>query len=302
MTPAHDPPACVPERPVGVRDKCWQRQFVVERDLLPQPWFAAVTGDRVGPADLGDFLLARPGSYILKPRFGSNGVGVVRVVSDGFRLTAASDCPDTARYLDEFPADPRRHGRDVVAAAATHRPRFVNRATAGLPEWALGLSILEDEIRQDRADGALFEPRVVAQRTGGDRFATLGAVCKCVDTPVGAVVARDFRELSLEDALPRFLAPRVPPADLGNSVRSARDLVLSAGDRAAAAVAPVMTEHGVYVHQIGIDGRLCWNPATAGVEFWFLEFQFGIGRIDGLPLPGYRSPAELRERFGPEVG
>ena len=74
MTPAHEPPPCVPERPASVRDKCWQRQFVAEHRLFPQPWFAAVTGDRVGPSELGDFLLARPGSYILKPRFGSNGV------------------------------------------------------------------------------------------------------------------------------------------------------------------------------------------------------------------------------------
>lgn len=302
MTPAHEPPARVPEWPAGVRDKCWQRQFVADRGLLPQPWFAAVTGDRVGAAELGDFLLARPGSYILKPRFGSNGVAVVRVVSDGVRLTAASDCPDTALYLDEFPADPQRHGRDVVAAVATQRSRFVNRATAGLPGSALGLSILENEIRQDRGGGSLFEPRVVAQRTGGDRFATLGAVCKRIDTPVGAVVARDFRELPLEEALPLFLAPRVPPSDLGESVRRALEMVLSAGERAASAVAPFLTGHGVRVHQFGVDGRLCWNPATANVEFWFLEFQFGIGRIDGLPLSGYRPPAELRERFGPELG
>src|SRR6185295_4617233 len=127
--------------------------------------------------------------------------GVVRVVSDGGRLTAASDCPDTALFLDEFPADPRRHGRDVVAAAATRRATYVNRATAGLPEWAMGLSILEDEIRQDRADGALFEPRVVAQRTDGDRFATIGAICKRIDTPISAVVARDFGELSLGESL-----------------------------------------------------------------------------------------------------
>jgi len=301
MTSPPDPPG-VPPRPANVRDKCWQRQLVAERDLLPQPWFTAVTGDRVGSADLGDVLLARPGSYILKPRLGSNGIGVLRVVSDGDRLTAASDCPDTALFLDEFPADPRRRGRDVVAAAATQRSRFVNRATAGLPEWAMGLSILEDEIRQDRADGALFEPRVVAQRADGERFVTIGAVCKRVDTPIAAVVARDFRELSLEESLALFLTPRVPPADLAASVRRAGSLVLSAGDRAAAAVAPLAAAHGVRVHQFGVDGRLCWNPATNGAEFWFLEFQFGIGRID-VPLPpGYRSPVQLRERFGPEVG
>jgi hypothetical protein len=303
MRPAHhDPPPGGPSQPTSVRDKCWQRQFVAERGLLPQPWFAAVTGDRVGPADLGDVLLARPGSYILKPRFGSNGVGVVRVVSDGDRLTAASDYPDTALFLDEFPADPRRHGRDVVAAAVTHRARFVNRATAGLPQWAMGLSILEGEIRQDRAKGALFEPRVVAQRTGGARFGIIGAICKRVDTPIGAVVARDFRELALEESLTLFLGPRVPPADLDDSVRRARDLVLSEGDRAAAAVAPLLAAHGVRVHQFGVDGRLCWNPESNAVELWFLEFQLGIGRIDGLQLPGYLSPADLRERFGPEAG
>jgi hypothetical protein len=298
MTSTQDPP---PAHPTSVRDKCWQRQFVAERDLLPQPWFTAVTGDRVGSSDLGDVLLARPGSYILKPRFGSNGVGVVRVVSDGDRLTAASDCPDTALFLDEFPADPRQCGRDVVAAAATCRPRFVNRATSGLPEWSMGLSILEDEIRQDRADGTLFEPRIISQRTDGDQFVTIGSICKCIDTQIAAVVARDFRELSLEKALRLFLASRVPLADLNGSVRRERDLLLLAGDRAATAVASLAAAHGVRVHQFGVDGRLCWKPATNRVEFWFLEFQFGIGRID-VPLRGYRSPAELRERFGPEVG
>lgn len=301
MTSTQDPPLEGPLRPTCVRDKCWQRQFVAERDLLPQPWFASVTGDRVGSDDLGDVLLARPGSYILKLRFGSNGVGVVRVVSGGGRLTAASDCPDTALFLDEFPADPRRYGRDVVAAAATCRSRFVNRGTAGLPEWSMGLSILEDEIRQDRAGGVLFEPRVVAQRTDGDRFATIGSICKCIDTPISAVVARDFRELSLEQALTLFLTPRVPPKDLGDSVRRERDLVLLAGDLAATAVAPLAESNGVRVHQFSVDGRLCWNTATNRVEFWFLEFQFGIGRID-IPRLGYRSPAELRERFGSEVG
>jgi hypothetical protein len=302
MTSAQEQLPDFPSRPTSVRDKCWQRQLVAGHGLFPQPWFVAVTGDRVGSADLGDTLLARSGSYILKPRFGSNGVGVVRVVSDCHRLTVASDCPDTALFLDEFPADPQRHGRDVVAAAAARRPRFVNRATAGLPEWAMGLSILEDEIRQDRADGALFEPRVVAQRAEGDRFVTIGAICKRVDTPVAAVVARDFRELSLEESLTLFLGPRVPPADLGDSVRRARGLVLSAGDRAAAVVAPLAAAYGVRVHQFGVDGRLCWNRVTGRVEYWFLEFQFGIGRIDAPLPPGYQPPAELRGRFGPESG
>jgi hypothetical protein len=286
----------------SVRDKCWQRQFVAERGLLLQPWFAAVAGDRVGSADLGDVLLARPGSYILKPRFGSNGVGVVRVVSDGGRLTAASDCPDTALFLDEFPADPHLRGCDVVKAVASQRSRYVNRVVAGIPEWALELSILEDEIHQDRTDGALFEPRVVAQRIACERFVILGAICKVIDTPIAAVVARDFRELSLEESLTRFLAPRVPPDALADSVRRAEALILSAGDRAAVAIAPLAAAHGVRVHQFGVDGRLCWNPETNSAEFWFLEFQFGIGRIDAPPLPGYRSPVELRERFGPELG
>src|SRR5437016_5922739 len=177
-------------RPASVCDKCWQRQLVGAMGLFPQPWFVAVDGDRVGPADLGDVLLARPGSYILKPRFGSN----------------------------------------------------------------------------------------------------------------GAVVARDFREVSLEEALAVFLTPRVPPADLEDAVRCTCDSVLAAGELAVAAVAPLARENGVRVHQLGIDGRLCWNSATSRAEFWFLEFQFGIGRIDGPPPPGYQSPAELRERFGPESG
>ena len=42
----------------------------------------------------------------MKPQFGSNGVGVVRVVSREDRLAAESDCQDTAWFLDEFPADP----------------------------------------------------------------------------------------------------------------------------------------------------------------------------------------------------
>src|SRR4051794_6852966 len=99
MVVTYEPRASGPARPTSVRDKCLQRQLVADRGLLPQPWFAAVVGDRLGLTDLGDYLLARPGSYILKPRFGSNGVGDVRVVSDGDRLTAASDCPDTAMFL-----------------------------------------------------------------------------------------------------------------------------------------------------------------------------------------------------------
>lgn len=166
----------------------------------------------------------------------------------------------------------------------------------------MGLSVLEDEIRQDRAAGVMFEPRVVAQRADGDRLVTIGAVCKCVDTPVSAAVARGFRELPLEEALALFLTPRVPPADLCDAVCRTAGLILSAGDRAAEAVAPVAAATGVRVHQLGIDGRLCWDPATQSIEFWFLEFQFGIGRIDAPPPAGYQTPAQLRERFGREVG
>ena len=101
------------------------------------------------------------------------------------------------------------------------------------------LSIVEGEIRADRVGGAVYEPRVVAQRT--------------------------------------------------------------AGDRAAAAVAPLVEALGVRVHQFAVDGRLCWDAELRRVEFWFLEFQFGIGR-PGVPLPGYRPPTDLCDRFGPEVG
>jgi hypothetical protein len=262
-------------------------------------------------ADLADALRACPGSYVLKPRYGSNGVGVVRVVArpDG-RLTAESDCPDTALYLEEFPCDPRLRGRDLLQAAATHRRRFLDRATAGLPERAADHSILEEEIRQDRADGSVFEPRVVVQRVAagsGGSFASLGAICKRVDTPVGASVARGFREEPLEASLRRFLAPRVPPADLADHVRRTHAELLDAGDRLRAAVVPPVEARGVRVHQIGIDCRLCWNPMTGRAEFPFLEFQLGIGRVDwaevGVPaFAGYATPEHLRLRFGPEVG
>jgi hypothetical protein len=290
----------------SVRDKCWQRQLVAELGLFEQPWFAAVVGDRIGSADLCDVLQARPGSFILKPRYGSNGVAVVRIVSDGERLSAASDCPDTALFLDEFPADPHLHGRDVITALATQRARFLNRATAGLPEWAMQQSILEGEIQQDRAEGSLFEPRVVAQRTDGahEEFTVLGAICKQIDTPIGAVVARDFRELSLVEALTLFLKPLVAAGELPDAVQRAETAILATGTCAVTAVAPLAAALGTRVHQIGIDGRLCWNSTLGRVEFWFLEFQFGIGRIDieGPPLPGYETPAALRKRFGPEHG
>lgn len=295
-----------PPGPAGTptpRDKVWQRRFVAERGLLPQPGFAAVDGTRVGPggADLGDVLAGRPGAYVLKPRFGSNGCGVVRVVSrpDG-TLAAESDCPDTAAYLDDFPADPARRGRDVVAALATGRGRYLDRARAGIPEAALGLSILEDEIPADRAGGSVFEPRAVVQRTRTG-FATVGAVCKRIDTPVGAVVARDFREEELAASLARLLADHAPPADLPAEVTRAHADILAAADRVRAELVPVLEASAVRVHQFGIDGRLCRAPAECGLRWVFLEFQFGIGRVD-VPLPGYRTRADLASEFGPERG
>jgi len=98
------------------------------RDLCEQPLPINVTKTAYNPvAELGDALLHSPGSYILKPRFGSNGFCVTRIVShaDG-TLTVESDCPDTAQYLEEFPADPDLRGRDLVTAAATHRSRFID--------------------------------------------------------------------------------------------------------------------------------------------------------------------------------
>ena len=61
------------------------------------------------------------------------------------------------------------------------------------------------------------------------------------------------------------------------------------------------------MHQFGIDCRLCWNTTTERAEFPFLEFQFGIGRIDraamgSVPIAGYMTREELRQRFGPEIG
>lgn len=283
-----------------IRDKLWQRS-VVEATGHPQPTFAAVSGGYLDATrqPLGAALLAAPGRYILKPRFGSNGVAVVRIVSENGRLTVESDCPDTAQYLDEFPRDPRRCGADVVEAAAAHRARFVDRATAGIPERALDLSILEGEIPPHRANGSLFEPRVVVQRVEGGAFATLGAICKRIDTAVGASVARDFREEPLAAALHGFLRDRVPPADLSRSVEEAYADILASADRLRDAVVPELEGSGAEVHQFGIDGRLCWNAGR--VEWPFLEFQFGIGRVD-LPLAGYRTRAELAAQFGPERG
>ncbi len=260
-------------------------------------------------ADLGAALLSAPGAYILKPRFGSNGSCVVRVVSTGNRLTVESDCPDTAAYLDEFPSDPDRRGRDLVAAVAAGRARFIDRARAGIPERALDRSILEDEIRQDRADGSLFEPRVVVQRVkigSGERFATLGAICKRIDTAVGASVARGFDEEPLEASLYRFLRDRVPAGDLARRVVGVQAELLAAGDRLRSAVVPLVESRGARVHQFGIDYRLCWNSDEGRAEFPFLEFQFGIGRIEppalGPALVGYKTRAELAALFGPETG
>ena len=160
-------------------------------DLSAQPLPLGITKAAHNPAaEIGTALAEAPGSYILKPRCGSNGFGVVRVVCrpDGW-LAVESDCPDTAAYLEEFPADPARCGRDLVAAAAADRPRFADRALVGLSEWCVRESVIEEEIRQDRAEGSVFEPRVVVQRvrSGPDEaFATLGAICKRIDTAVGA--------------------------------------------------------------------------------------------------------------------
>lgn len=301
---------CTPQsvRPFGpynshmIRDKLWQRHAVAEAGH-PQPAFAAVTGARLDATGqpLGAALLAAPGRSILKPRFGSNGVAVVRIVSANGALSVETDCPDTARYLDEFPADPRRHGADVVEAVARHRDRFLDRALAGIPERALDLSILEDEIPPHRADGSLFEPRVVAQRADGGRFAILGAICKRIDTAVGASVARDFREVPLEDALGVFLRDRVQLPDLAVLVERTRAGILVAAERLCERIVPLVEASGARVHQFGIDGRLCWNATAGRAEWPFLEFQFGIGRVD-VPLAGYQTRAELAAQFGPECG
>ena len=261
------------------------------------------------PSRLATPSRTAPGSYILKPRCGSNGFGVVRVVSraDGW-LTVESDCPDTAGYLEEFPADPARRGRDLIEAAAADRHRFADRARVGLSERALGESVLEEEIRQDRAEGSVFEPRVVVQRVGsGEAFATMGAICKRIDTAVGACVARDFREEPLEVSLRRFLRGRVPDGDLAFQVQRARDELLAAGDRLQAAIIPAVEARGARIHQFGIDCRLCWDSSAGPAEYPLLEIQFGIGRVDwpalgAPPFAGYKTGTELRRLFGPEVG
>lgn len=144
-------------------------------------------------------------------------------------------------------------------------------------------------------------------RGSGESFATLGAICKRIDTPVGASVARGFREEPLEVSLSRFLAGRVPTGDLARRVAGTRDEILTAGDGLRAAVVPLVESRGARVHQFGVDCRLCWNTEADRAEFPFLEFQFGIGRIDwselGSPaFAGYETPEQLRSRFGPEAG
>lgn len=305
-----------PTTNVGIRDKFWQRLVVENIGHFPQPGFALVDGIRIEsgsarwrtqvPADLGEALLDVPRAYILKPRFGSNGFCVARVVShaDG-TLTVESDCPDTSRYLEEFPRSTELRGRDLVAAVATHRARFIDRAIAGLPEQTLNQSILEEEIRQDRADGLIFEPRIVVQRMhsdSGEHFATLGAICKRIDTAVGASVARDFREEPLEASVRGFLRDRVPGPHLASRVAQTCATILAAGDRIREVLIPLIESRASRVHQFGIDCRLCWNAATGEVEFPFLEFQFGIGRIDAPAFAGYKTRAELNTLFGPETG
>lgn len=287
-----------------IRDKLWQRS-VVQRTDHPQPAFAAVNGNRIEVTGqlLGAMLLNKPGRYILKPRFGANGVAVVRVVSANGVLTAESDCPQTALYLEEFPRAPSLRGADAIEAVAAHRSRFIDRALAGIPERALDLSILEDEIPAYRVGGAVFEPRVVVQRVktaAGESFVPLGAICKRIDTAVGACVARDFREEPLDVSLNRFLAEHVPNGDLTSRVEQTRAELLASCDHLRAVVAPLVEECGARVHQFGIDTRLCWNATEGRAEFPFLEFQFGIGRID-LPLAGYKPREELVRLFGPEM-
>ena len=231
MTSAHDPPG-VPARPTSVRDKCWQRQLVAERGLLPQPWFAAVTGDRVGSADLGDVLLARPrvvhpeAAVRLQRRRRRPRRQRRRPPHGGERLPGHGPLPGRVPRRPAAARAGRGRGRGHPPAAV-REPR--HRRPAGVGDGAV-----DPGGRDPPGPGRRVDLRAPG-RGAADRAATgsprLGAVCKRIDTPIGAVVARDFRELPLEESLTRFLAPRVPPADLGDSVRRARDLVLSAGDR-----------------------------------------------------------------------
>jgi hypothetical protein len=278
--------------------------------LCAEPLPLGTTRTAFGPtAELGATLLCAPGAYILKPRFGSNGFCVVRITSADDHLTVESDCPDTALYLDEFPRNPDLRGQDLVAAVTTHRTRFINRATAGLPDQLMNQSVLEEEIRQDRVDGAIFEPRIVIQRAkvvSGERFVTLGAIAKRIESAVGASVACDFSEEPLDCALRNFLRERVPDGDLAHCSAQTRAEILEAGDRLREVLTPLLAERGARVHQFGIDCRLCWNRATGRAEYPFLEFQFGIGRITPPALTpalaGYKTRDELSREFGPEVG
>jgi hypothetical protein len=285
---------------------------VFVRELCAQALPIGITKGVYHPtAEIGDALGHAPGAYILKPRYGSNGFSVARVVSqpDGW-LTVASDCPDTAGYLAEFPADPGQRGRDLVTAAARDRGRFADRARVGLSEQMLSASILEEEIRQDRVEGALFEPRIVVQRVRpgqGETFTVLGAICKRIETAIGACVARDFHEEPLEVSLHRFLQGQVSQGDLIQTVCKTQAEILAAGDRLCATLVPALAARGARIHQFGIDCRLCWDPHLERVTYPFLEVQFGIGRIAGTPgggppFTGCQTATELRARFGPEVG
>jgi hypothetical protein len=283
-------------------------QFVDALCVRPLP--LAITKTPLShPADLSEILLSSPGSYILKPRFGSNGVCVVRIISHPTsHLTVESDCPDTSGYLEEYPCNPNLFGQDLVTAVATQRSRFLDRATADLPEWAWNQSVLEEEIRQDRASGSIFEPRIVVQRMKGalrEQFLTLGAVCRRIDTSISASVIRGFHEEPLEASLQCFLQDRIPAGDLSYRVQKTRDEILAAGDQLRAKLVPLIETSGARIHQFGIDCRLCWNPTIGQVEYPFLEFQFGIGRIDppvsGSALGGYKTRDELIRRFGPEI-
>jgi hypothetical protein len=273
---------------VSARDKLWQRLFAAELGL-DQPAFVAVSG----AGAVAEVVAAGSGPFVLKPRFGSNGCAVARVTHTAAGFALESDCPDTARFLDEFPFDPTARGRDALEALAGRRERYIDRARAAIPERLLNESLLEPEVPPWRADGFVCEPRAIAQRVSGERFDVLGGLCKLVGTAVGACVARDFREVPLLAGLEPHLGTDAP--------RACAEL-LAAAERAATALVPALEPLGTRVHQFGIDFRL-YRSAEGAPRFALLEFQFGIGAVaPECAPPGYRTRAELVRTFGPESG
>jgi hypothetical protein len=118
-------------------------------------------------------------------------------------------------------------------------------------------------------------------------------------------VACDFQEEPLDASLHRFLDGRVPGSDLAREVRLTSDTILAASDQLRCVLVPLVEASEARVHQFGIDCRLCWDPATGRAELAFLEFQFGIGRIDWPALggvAGYKTRQGLVSLHGPEVG